>query len=274
MAFADIPEESSINTNSDFRRVEYCKIIPGVPVRLRILDKNAVHMRKYFLPRQRISIVAPENEADDPIWQRNGQLMKENPDKKTSEISGFIPRQNRYAVNVLNKTMVKRSPSGNVVFPTPKGFPTNDPETGELIANIDPEPLNRVEVLERGPRLFAQLNQINQQVCDDAGNPLGIWTYDIVISATGSGLNMVTNIIPYPNHDEPADVPEEELYDLENEVPIILEPEEISRLLEGVLLRDIFAARDTVNSGEDVIVDDDFDVDNLEENIESLFSDA
>jgi hypothetical protein len=278
MSFADIPDEQT-NGNDEYRKTHYTKITSDYPIRLRILNKEAVHQKKYFLPKQRLSIIAPENEENDPIWQRNGRLMKENPDKSPNQIKGWISRQNRYMVNVLNRTMVKRAPqSGNVVFPGQNGFPTHDPESGELISDVDPTPLNRVEVLERGPTLFSQLNQINSATCDEAGNPIGIWNYDIVISATGKGRHMVTNIIPYPNKNDEIDLDELELYDLE-EVGLRLEPDEIERVLNGVQLRDIFAARrgeDTTetDTDDDMSFESDVDDSDIQAGIDSLFGDS
>ena len=271
-AFADIPESQNGEGGggSEFRQIFYTKIIPGVNSRIRILDSKAVHFQKYFIPSQRISIIAPEDEEQDPIWQNNGRLLKENPNSKPNEIKGFIPRQNRYVVNVLNRTLVKRTPSGSIVFPGLSGFPTHDPETGELIANIEPTPLNRVEILERGPTLFSQLNQINQQVCDDAGNPLGLTTFDIVISATGQGRKMVTNVIPYANHNDVVEIPQEELYDIENEVGIRLQHDEIVKVLNGVSLKDIFAARRGDDTASEAVASEGA-VDNFGDGISKLF---
>lgn len=239
MTFADVPEQDEFT----YRKTHYVRITAGVPLRLRILDKKAYHVQKYFIPSQRISILALD-ESVDPIWRNNEKLMRENPDAKNpTQIPGFIRRQNRYMVNVLNRTMVKRSPAGNIVYAIGGQFPTNDPETGELLVNIDPQPLNRVEVLERGPQLFAQLNSVNQSTVDEAGNPIGIWNYDIIINATGSGRKMMTNITPRPDLNDDVELPEgQEKYALET-LGIQLSPDEMIAVVKGVSLRDIFEAR-------------------------------
>lgn len=250
MSFADIPDKSE--TSGDFKKTEWTRIAPGVTTRLRILDEHAVDTYKHFIPNQRISLACLGE--DCPICKNNDRLVSEHPNTKPWDIPGFISRQHRYKVNVLNKTVVKISPNGSITFPTKGGFPTNDPATGELIANIDPTALNRVEVLERGPRLFEQFNMINQQVCDDVGNPLGIWNYDIVITASGSGPSMTTTVIPYPNQNDPVNIPEEDLYDLED-LDIVLEPDEFVRVMNGTALRDIFAARRATEEANSLIED-------------------
>lgn len=270
MSFADIPERDDNGEDSGFRQVYFTKIIPGVTTRLRILDRKAHHVVKHWIPNQRISVLCLGD--DCPICQNNDRLIRENPDTSPYDIDGFISRQNRYMTNVYNRTLVKKTEDGEIVYPRDGNFPTNAPESGVLITDIEPAPLNRVEVLERGPELFKQFNNISNAISDEAGNPIGIWNYDIVISASGRGLNMVTNVIPYQNHNEDLEIPEEQLYNLED-VPLVLEPEEIERVLRGVSLRDIFSARregETADSGlDDEAVEVEEDV---AESIEELFA--
>jgi hypothetical protein len=237
MSFAEIPE-----FESTFKPTEYVKLISGVPIQLRVLDEIACHVEKHFLPTTKISVLCLGEETC-PICEQNQDLIKQNEDVSPRQIRGFLPRQNRYMVNVLNRTVVKVSPSGNVVYPVQGQFPTNDPQTGELLVNIESKPLDKVQVLERGPTLFAQLNAINDTVVDpETGNPIGLWKYDIVIAASGSGRKMTTNVIPYPNMDDEVSIPDEEKYALET-LGIQLSPEEMMQAVRGVSLRDIFEAR-------------------------------
>lgn len=268
MTFADVPDFD--DGEREFRRTQFTKIVSGVNTRIRILNKKAHHEHKHFIPNQRVSIRCLGEERC-PICQNNQRLIKENPDKTPNQISGFINRQNRYMTNVLNRTLVKVTSDGNVVFPKNGQFPTNDPASGSLITGIEPTPLNRVEVLERGPSLFKQFNNVNSTVADEAGNPIGIWNYDIIITATGKGRKMVTNVMPYSHHNDPIEG-DFELYDLED-VSIVLEPDEILKLLGGVSLSDIFSAR--YNSGESDLEDEAIPAvvdDEVEKSIDDLFA--
>jgi len=264
MSFADIPD-----TTTEYKRTEYVKITAGVPLKVRILDKKAIHVTKHYIPSQRISILCLGEEVC-PICQSNSKLMRENPGLQPRQIKGFIPRQNRYMVNVLNRTMVKLTPSENVVYASSGAFPSHHADTGELLLEIEAQPLNHVQVLERGPTLFAQLNSINDAVTDEAGNPLGLDKFDVTITATGSGRRMTTNIIPHPDQNEELTVPDEDRYTLET-LGIQLTPDEILSLLRGVSLRDIFETRrvgeeiETLTDTEGKVSED------VKENIESLF---
>jgi hypothetical protein len=237
MSFADIPEDGG----REFKANQFVKIEAGIPLRLRVLDKKALHTEKHFLPNQKVSVLCLGDDVC-PICINNQKLIRANPDSSPRQIKGLIFRQNRYLVNVLNRTLVKRTPSGNVIFSKGGQFPTHDPDTGELLVDIQPEPLNRVEILERGPTLFSQLNAIMSQVTDEAGNSRPLTAYDIVVMATGHGRKMTTNVIPYPNNDDEVVVPDEDKYALET-IGIRLSPEEITKLVGGTSLRDIFEMR-------------------------------
>jgi hypothetical protein len=268
MSFADIPDE----VQGDFKPIHFVKIQSGIPLRLRVLDKKAYHSRKHFIPSQRVSIVCP-GEEECPICQNNQKLIRENPDANVRSLKGFISRQNRYLANVLNRSLVKVSSAGNVIYQAGGQFPTHDPSTGELLVDIEAQPLNRVEVLERGPTLFTQLNTISQTVIDDAGNPVGLTNFDIVIMASGQGRKMTTNIVPYPNQNDEVNVPEEDLYDLED-VGIRLRGNEIIELLKGVSLRDIFEARraeEAEELAEELSGVEGEIADEVKDSIESLF---
>lgn len=265
MSFADIPEDSG----REFRANQFVKIEAGIPLRLRILDKKALHTEKHFLPSQKVSILCLGDDVC-PICINNQKLIRANPDVSPRQLKGLIFRQNRYLVNVLNRTQVKRTVGGDIVFSSGGQFPTHAPLTGELLVDIQPEALDRVEILERGPTLFSQLNAISSQVTDEAGNPRPLTAYDVVIMATGHGRKMTTNVIPYPNNDDEIAVPDEDRYALET-IGIRLSPEEITKLVNGVALRDIFEQRRDAEESdilkeEAVVVGDD-----VKASIETLF---
>lgn len=245
--FADIPENTG---ESKFKSTEYVKIQAGFALRLRVLDKRATHQVRHYIPTSKISILCLGDE-ECPICKKNSALMRENPKAAPREIKGFIARQNRFLVNVLNRTMAKVTLSGKVVYPIGGQFPGVDTETGEDLSRIEPKPLNRIEVLDKGPELYQQLNMANDQVTDATGNPIGLWNFNIGITATGVGRKMKTAIVSYPNENDKVEVKEEDKYVLST-LGIQLTPSEIEKVLTGVSLRDIFAARRADDGGVEV----------------------
>lgn len=248
MSFANIVK--SEYSGDSFSKVHYTRIKEGQPVRLRILDKEALHVTKHYMPHARASVVCHGFEAC-PICQNNKKLIEANPDTRPNQIKGYFSRQNRYLVNVLNRTPAKITENGTPVFATNGVYPASYSETGENLTAIEPTPVNRVEVLERGVTLFSQLNTINETLTDEAGNPLGLWTYDIIVSASGSGTDMVTTVTPNVAANDVVDIAELglELNDLED-VSLNLNPEEVQKLMQGVSLKDIFASQQVVEAVE------------------------
>lgn len=240
MSFAEIPERQEFG---EFKPTHFLKVIPNVPIRIRILDDSAYRVYKHFIPRQRVSILCL-GEDTCPVCIQNKKLVADNPNVPYSRIQGFITRQNRYLVNVYNRTEVKVAPSGDIVYPQMNGqFP---PQHGnEDLTKIEAKPLNRVEVLERGVTLFSQFNAINESIVDqETGKPLGLQTFDLVLTAQGKDRNMTITVIPTTHFNDEIIVDPEDLYPLEA-VPLQLAPDEVWKLLSGHELRDILEARST-----------------------------
>jgi hypothetical protein len=244
--FADIPERDE--SESTFKKTYFTKLGAGFPVKLRILDKKAFRIHKHYIPAQRTSVVCL-GEDECPVCERNKKLRGEHPDVTPSAIRGYISRQTRYLVNVMNFTLAKVTEEGKVIFADSKNkFPNVIEATGEVLSEIEAKPIRRIEVLERGPTLFGQLNTTNEQVIDEeTEEPVGLWNYNIVISATGEGRKMTTNVVPLANENKKVKFNEEDLYDLES-VPLRLYADEITMLLGGTTVKDIFALRSATES--------------------------
>ncbi len=240
MSFAKIEPRTE---STEFSRVVYTTIREGYPIRLRVLDEEARPEFKHYIPTAKVSVVCLGFDAC-PVCQNNKKLIDNNPNVKPNQIRGYFSRQSRYLVNVLNRTPCKRTSTGELVFPLNGVYPVTDPKTGEQLTNVEPSPANRVEVLERGVTLFSQLNVINDTLTDAEGNRLGLWNYDIIISATGSGTSMVTTVTPNVAINDKIDLEEMGLtaYDLST-VSLNLKAEEIEQLLRGVSLKDIFSSQ-------------------------------
>jgi len=237
--FADIPVYDE--NRGDFKKTQFLKIIPGYPVRIRILDKGAHRVSKHYLPKQKISIVCLEENC--PICANNKKLAAQHKDMKYSDIPGIINKQNRFLVNVLNRTKVKTTPTEKVVYAGADGkFPTQHPETGEDLTKITATSQNTIEVLERGSKLFSQLNGIYDTVRDEDGNRIGLTNFDIILTASGKGRQMEVSAIPQPQLNDEVKLLETDLYDL-TKVPMKLSEDELNKVLSGVSLQDIFEAR-------------------------------
>ena len=101
--FADIPVYD--DTKKDFKPVRFLKIIPGYPVRIRVLNKGAYRVSKHYLPRQKISVVCLEENC--PVCANNRKLALANPGVPYNEIPGIINKQNRsYRKTTLESTWI------------------------------------------------------------------------------------------------------------------------------------------------------------------------
>jgi hypothetical protein len=267
--FADIPVYD--DTKKDFKPTRFTKIISGYPVRIRILDKNAYKVSKHYLPKQRVSVVCLGE--DCPICANNKRLVEANPGVSYNDIPGIINRQNRFLVNVLNKTKTKTTESGKTVFAGADGkFPVQHPETGEDLTKVKAAPQNTIEVLERGSTLFGQFNGIHDAIRDENGERIGITNFDIILMATGKGRQMTVSAVAQPQLNDVVEIKDIDLYDL-SKVPMKLSAEEITQLLNGISLQDIFEARklnketsELESVAEDVALE-------VEDNIKDLFED-
>ncbi len=266
--FADIPVYDE--TKGDFKKVKFLKIIPGYPVRIRILNKSAYRVSKHYLPKQKISIVCLEE--DCPICANNKKLASQHKDMNYSDIPGIINRQNRFLVNVLNRTKVKTTPTEHIVYAGSDGkFPTQHPETGEDLTEVKAVPQNSIEVLERGSTLFGQLNGILDTIRDDEGNRIGLTNFDIVLTAVGKGRQMTVSAVAQPQLNDKVEIREEDLYDL-TKVPMKLSEDELIKVLSGISLQDIFEARKETSQGETELEDIASEVaQEVEDTVEDLF---
>lgn len=265
--FADIPVYDE--TKGDFKKVKFLKIIPGYPVRIRILSKSAYRVAKHYLPKQRISVVCLEEEC--PICANNRKLVEFHPDTAYNEIPGIIGKQNRYLVNVLNRTKVKTTPQEKVVYAGADGkFPAQHPETGEDLTQIKATSQNSIEVLERGSTLFGQLNGIHDTIRNDDGEKIGLTNYDIILTATGKGRQMTLSAVAQPQLNDDIELREEDLYDL-SKVPMKLSANEITSVMNGVALQDVFEARKAVKEDKELSAVAEDVAEEVEDTIETLF---
>ena len=190
-------------------------------------------------------------EDECPICKNNFKLMLEFHDN-FREVKGWNHRNERYAVNVLDRTLVKICPSCKAeIKKSSNMFPAICPKCSAVIANELEVQLNKVKLLSKGPTLKDQVVALNESILDDTGNPVSITAYDVVLNVKGTGKETVINLIPFPNKNDVVVVEDSKLFDLDNSA-IKLTAEEMIEMQSGISLKDIFAARKVSNPDKEL----------------------
>lgn len=224
---------------SDFRKVEHIDLTPGQSV-IRIVDsaEDAVKFHVHYVKGVYVKCLG----EDCPVCKNNLKLYTEYPDNYR-EIAGWSARQDRYAVNVLDRTSVKICPvCQKEIKKAGNSFPAVCPGCSRPIVDVAEAPLNKVKVLSKGVTLAEMLNGIDESILSPNGDKVGINNFDIVLYVTGTGREQKISVIPLSEKRDPVNIAKELKFDL-NKIAVELSPEEIADLQRGVALRDIFAAR-------------------------------
>jgi len=212
----------------------------------RILEESARKFSAHYVNRTTIQCLG----EDCPVCELNQLVISKKPNPKIyRQDPGFSPIMQRFAVNVLDKTLIKKCPNCNAEnsFNNP-----NCAKCNAFITGVAPEPSNTVKILQKGVKLFEQLNSLNDAVLNVRGDKIGLTNFDINLIVTGSGTQTTYTAIPsvspqVMNGDEiPPEVAPEPLFDLDKAV-LKLERDEILSLKSGVNVRDILIARSAVN---------------------------
>lgn len=226
----------------------YVKFDEAYRVTLRVLDPRARTVWKHYVEQANngkgTSVVCPNVSAQTkvcPIEASAEGLPKDDPQRKQSYA------RRRYITNVLDRTPYTTCNACNTVTPG-----TNCTSCGASLKGHDFSPLNKVKILEGGPRLFTeQLNNIEKMQKQDLNKE--ITDYDITFTTTGKGRDK--KIAALPRSVEPLDEsalldPEtgepQKMYDLD----LLAEPtpiEEIKLNLQGVAFEEILALRNATN---------------------------
>jgi hypothetical protein len=189
-----------------------------------------------------------------PICLKNESLKHEFPDSFRKQ-KGYIGRNRRYLVNVLDKTPVLKDQETGVEYYAYKGkFPTVSSDGEKSLVDLKPEPSNTIKILERGRELFEQLASIHNEtsiseIDPTSGDELvsgGLTSFDIKLVTMGAGKDMVITVMPIlqSNDDVGPILKERELKThVLSTVGILLSPNEMVDLTRGVSLKDIFSKR-------------------------------
>jgi hypothetical protein len=198
--FAEEIATKSKDQTANRTSTDYVKFTPDYRVTLRMLDGNAKTVWKHFIEAANAgrgnSVVCPNVTAQTkvcPIEAATEGLPKDNQERKNS----FARR--RYITNVLDRTP----------FTTCEACGTKTPgqtcvSCKASLKDHDFAPLNKIKILEGGPRLFLDgLNAIDRMQKEDIGKD--ITEYDITFTTTGTGRDKKIAPLPRPVSELEAD---------------------------------------------------------------------
>jgi hypothetical protein len=250
-----MPFSDEARSYADTRKrtgADYVKFTPEYRTVLRILDDHARTVWKHFIPQANggrgMGAVCPNIPGESyicPVELKYADLPKDNEDRKANYA------RRRFVVNVLDRTPYTTCKSCNTLTPGKVNAASSSKSCVNCDANLkghDFAPLNKLKILEAGPRLFNQnLNAIQQMQMSDVGKD--ITEYDITFTTQGVGRDRVITAIPK----DPQEISEEEFLDPdtgEAQVPfdldLLSEPnsvEEITLMLQGATMEQLNALR-------------------------------
>lgn len=227
--------------SSSFRKTEHVDLTPGQTT-IRIIDspEEALKYHTHYVKGAYVKCLG----EDCPVCKSNFKILAENPDSYR-EVPGWSPKQERFAVNVYDKTLVKICPACKTeVKKNGNAFPPvcSNSRCGQPIVAVAEAPLNKIKVLAKGVTLAELLNGIDASIQDEKGEKIGINNFDIVLYVTGTGRQQTISPIPLVDKRDPVEFKKEDKYDL-TKIAIELTADEIIDLQKGISIKDIFAAR-------------------------------
>lgn len=244
MSFIDEPSQSR---KSEYKRTEFMALQEGINV-IRVLQPKAVKKWAHYINGITVECLGWE---ECPICDANKQLQIENPEEY-KKMSGYNPARRRYYVNVLDKTVGKVCPQCSKDY---KGnIPTNCPNCQHFLGDLPTQELNKIKVLAAGPTLFEDgLGVFDKTIVDPTTKePIGIMNYDITLVVKGSGKERsITPITSQPSNLS-FDIDVSQLFDLDKAL-VRLEASEMESIMQGISLKDIFAAR-KANANSDAVL--------------------
>lgn len=226
--------ESTKKQQVSFDKPIYLQLTPGTHV-IRILQDNAIGFFQHWLgsPIKCLGDDCPQCKQNKVILAEHNNNFKE-----ASQVKGFIWKNERGAVNVLDRTPVKVCPECETEIKAVDDiFPTACPKCNHMIVNVKPHPSNKIKIFSRAGSVFEKIALFGKTTLDEEGNPLPLTSFDIELLVSGN-----TTIPRKTNNMDKVEFNPEDLHDLERAY-IVLTPEEMEQKMRGVSLGDIFAAR-------------------------------
>lgn len=179
---------------------EYVKFTEDYRVVLRILDEKALMLWRHWVPQAnggRGMFATCANTSPGlkicPIDESVAHLPKESEERKALGV------RRRFVVNVLDRTPYTTCKHCNTQTPGKRDL---GPVPGKVCVNCGGSlkgqtfaPLNRIKLLDHGPRLFnQQLNIIESMQREDIDK--GITEYDITFTTVGEGRDKIISAHP------------------------------------------------------------------------------
>jgi hypothetical protein len=242
-----MPFAETTKTYSETRKrtsAEYVRFTPAHRVTLRILNPNAKSSWKHWIAEANagrgMMATCPNTSASDnncPIDATLKGLPRENEERRERSA------KRRYMVNVLDRTPYTVCDACD--SPTPGKECVS---CGASLKSNKFAPLNRVKILEGGPRLFTEtLNGVDKLQSEEF--ELAITDYDITFQTQGTGRERKISAIP----GKAEAIGEADLLDVETGEPqklfdldLLAEPtpvEEIELMLKGATMDDLNSIR-------------------------------
>jgi hypothetical protein len=231
---------------------EYLRFTPDYRTVARILNPNARTVWKHFIAQANggrgMGAVCPDSPGNPkicPVELKYADLPKDNDDRKANYA------RKKFVVNVLDRTPYTTCKNCNTVTPGKVSAAASTKQCvscGASLKGHDFHPLNKVKILESGPRLFNQnLNAIQQMQFDELGKD--IVDYDLTFTTQGIGRERNITVIPQDPKPLEEDAftdaetgEEQQLFDLE----LLAEPasvEEITLMLQGATVEQLNVLR-------------------------------
>lgn len=252
MPFAE--ERVSYDDTKKRTSTAYVKFTPEYRIVLRILDDRAKLAWKHWVKEANggrgLMATCPNTTAQTRVCPIDKQL--EGLDK-TDEVVKERRAKKRYMVNVLDRTPYTVCEACNEQTPgIPKGNTKICQNCGADVKKSTFAPLNKIKILEGGPRLFLEtLNPIEQMQAEDHPDS-AITDYDITFQTQGEGRERKISAVPQA----PSVLSSEDFIDTETgeeqkpfPLDVLAEPntiEEIELMLQGATVADLNALQGIV----------------------------
>lgn len=220
MAFGDSTKKTQ---REDSPRVSPFLKLDGERI-VRILDEDVVPYYQYWL-----DVNIGGRQVGRGIVAGFNNPIKDFMDSIGEEDPRYRRPSRRFAINVLDKTLVKIKTDGTVVYADERGnFPTDADLSG-----IAPAPHDQVKIVNFGPTLMDQLKTLNDRARSRSTyEPITIQQFDVRIISSGRGRDKKTMAMQDADYALPQVLLDLPRYDL-NKIYAPLPNEALQRILNG-----------------------------------------
>jgi|WetSurMetagenome_2_1015567.scaffolds.fasta_scaffold00807_19 hypothetical protein len=237
-------DENAEKKTNVARESRFVRLVTGMPTVVQILEHDSVAKYQHWLTTsdgKRVSVRCT-GFLSCPVCARNASIDNDRDNPK------YVASQRRYMINVIDLTMVKRSPNTGEIFIATKDtngrFIYSDRDSaGNSLVDVVAEPWKAVKVLEGGPRLFKKLQSLAETTLGSDGTPRDPTAYPLQIVRVGDGRDtdyLLSALVGNAATVNPADYTDQ-VIDLRADSGFTRD--EVEAILSGTTIKDIFAAR-------------------------------